>query len=157
LNGYQEFYDFMEEYTCFFQDAADLEEEKLAALLSDDLHRIERALMEHQRVTKQIEQYELRRAQLQERLGIGGKTFREIIDLTDGAERQDLKFLFSAFEAAIQCIKHANARSLDIARLNLRILDEISPVGITDPQLYDQHGVSADTMGKSVNLLHKQV
>lgn len=157
MDWYQEFYDFMEEYTCFFQDAADLEEEKLAALLSDDLHRIERALMEHQRVTKQIEQYELRRAEMQERLGLGGKTFREIIDLTEGEDRQDLKFLFSAFEAAVQCIKHSNSRSLDIARLNLRILDEISPVGVTDPQLYDHHGVSADPTGKNVNLLHKQV
>lgn len=147
----------MEEYTCFFQDAAEQEEEKLRALLSDDLRRIERALMEHQRLTKQIEQYERRREELQERLGLGGQTFTRIIEMTEGEERQELKFLFSAFEAAIHCIKHANSRSLDIARLNLRILDEISPAGITDAHLYDQKGVSADTTGKNVNMLHKQV
>lgn len=146
----------MKDYTCFFQAAAEQEEEKLRALLSDDLHRIERALTEHQRITKQVEQYEQQRMALQERIGLGGKSFRDIIAMADSENRQDLKLLFRAFDAAIRNIKHSNSRSLEIARLNLQILEEISPAGITDAHLYNQKGASPDYTGKSVNLLHKQ-
>lgn len=144
----------MQEYTCFFESAAAMEEEKRKALLSDNLHRIERALTEHQRIAKEIEQYEKRRMELQERLGIGGKTFREIISLEQGDHRQQLKQLFAVFSAAIQNIKHSNARSLDIARLNLKILEEMHPVGVTDAHCYDHNGTSVEFSGRSASVLN---
>lgn len=155
MNGYQEFYDFMQEYTTFFQNAAATEEEKLRALLSDDLHRIERALTVHQRLIKQVEQYEKQRAALQERLGLQGKTFKEIISMEDVSHQQELKSLFSSFDAAIRNIKHSNSRSLDIARLNLQILEELQPAGVTDSHCYTQSG-TVEHNSKSSGMLHKQ-
>lgn len=42
MENYEEFYNFMLEYTEFFEETAVKEREKMSALLSDDLKRIEK-------------------------------------------------------------------------------------------------------------------
>ena len=44
MENYEEFYNFMLEYTEFFEETAVKEREKMSALLSDDLKRIEKCL-----------------------------------------------------------------------------------------------------------------
>ena len=82
MENYEEFYNFMLEYTEFFEETAVKEREKMSALLSDDLKRIEKCLNEHQSTIKKAERFEQDRQKLLDKIGFSGKSFRQIIDIS---------------------------------------------------------------------------
>lgn len=125
MEKYYEFYNFMDEYTTFFEGVASKEEDKMKALLSNDLENLELVLSEHQSMTMRVEQYEKRRSELQERLGFGNASFCEIIDMFSNEQREELKALYTRFEVAVHNTKHYNGRALEVALMNLRIMDSM--------------------------------
>lgn len=156
MENFNEFYDFMTEYTVFLEETAEKEKEKLSALLSDDLKRIEHCLNEHQFTIKKTERFEQQREELQNKLGIGGLTFKEIINRCADADEKDLLGkLYTRFITAVDNVKHANKTSLQVAQMNLKIFEEIMPSGVTDAKCYDVKGVSSGR--KNMGLLNKKI
>ena len=156
MENFDEFYDFMSSYTEFLEETAEKEKEKLSALLSDDLKRIEHCLNEHQSTIKKTEKFENDREELQKRLGLGNMTFREIIASTDDAEENEmLQKLYNRFVVAVDNVKHANKTSLQVAQTNLKILEEIMPSGVTDARCYNTKGVS--TGRKNIGILNTKI
>lgn len=98
LENYEEFYNFMLEYTEFFEETAVKEREKMSALLSDDLKRIEKCLNEHQSTIKKAERFEQDRQKLLDKIGFSGKSFRQIIAMAEGEEREQLKNYMNALK-----------------------------------------------------------
>lgn len=146
----------MIEYTEFLEETAEKEKEKLSALLSDDLKRIEHCLNEHQFTIKKTERFEQEREELQKKLGIGGLTFKEIMGrCIDAEEKELLGKLYTRFVTAVDNVKHANKTSLQIAQMNLKIFEEIMPSGVTDAKCYDVKGVSSGR--KNMGLLNKKI
>ncbi len=155
LENFEEFYEFMLEYTSFFEETVKKEREKMSALLSDDLSRIEKCLNEHQSTLKKTEYYEVEREKLQARLGLGGKSFRQIIAMTQGLENEQLTKLFNRFRVAVDSVSHSNKTSLQIAETNMKIIESNLPSGVTDAKCYDNNGVSS--MRKNMGLLNKKI
>ncbi|MGN1482006.1 flagellar export chaperone FlgN [Porcipelethomonas sp.] len=156
MENFNEFYDFMNSYTVFLEETAEKEKEKLSALLSDDLKRIEHCLNEHQSTIKRTEKFEQEREELQNRLGIGGLTFKEIIAAhEDPEEKSMLEKLYTRFKVAVDNVKHANKTSLQVAQMNLKILEEIMPSGVTDAKCYDTKGVSSSR--KNIGILNTKI
>ena len=93
MENYEEFYNFMLEYTEFFEETAVKEREKMSALLSDDLKRIEKCLNEHQSTIKKAERFEQDRQKLLDKIGFSGKSFRQIIAMAEGEERTTEKII----------------------------------------------------------------
>lgn len=155
LENYEEFYNFMLEYTEFFEDTAAKEREKMSALLSDDLKRIEKCLNEHQSTIKKTEHYEYERQKLLEKLGLSNKSFRQIIDMAEGDEREHLKKIYERFKIAVDNVSHSNKTALQIAETNMKIIENISPSGVTDPKCYDNNGISLKQ--KNIGLLNKKI
>lgn len=114
------FYGFLNEYAAFFEEMVNLENEKLGALLSNNLAAIERSISVHQATEKRLENLERRRAELQTAAGFGGKTFYEIIGLSPAEKKQELQLLFNRVEQAISQIKYLNGKSMAVARDNLQ-------------------------------------
>lgn len=98
MENYEEFYNFMLEYTEFFEETAVKEREKMSALLSDDLKRIEKCLNEHQSTIKKAERFEQDRQKLLDKIGFSGKSFRQIIAMAEGEEREQLKNYMNALK-----------------------------------------------------------
>lgn len=156
MENFNEFYDFMTEYTEFLEETAEKEKEKLSALLSDDLKRIEHCLNEHQFTIKKTERFEQEREELQKKLGLGGMTFREIAaNCIDAEEKELLGKLYIRFKTAVENVKHANKTALQVAEMNLKIIEKAMPSGVTDAKCYDTKGVSSGR--KNMGILNTKI
>lgn len=156
MENFEEFYDFMTEYTDFLEETAEKEKDKLSALLSDDLKRIEHCLNEHQSTIKRTELFEKDREKLQKRLGIGGKTLREIIEMcNDPDEKELLSKLYLRFKVAIDNVKHANKTALQVAQMNLQIIEDVMPQGVNDPKVYNAKGIPS--IKKNMGILNTKI
>ena len=156
MENFEQFYDFMTEYTDFLEETAEKEKDKLSALLSDDLKRIEHCLSEHQSTIKRTELFEKDREKLQKKLGIQGLTLREIIDICDDPDEKDLLRKLSArFKTAIDNVKHANKTSLQIAQMNLQIIEDVMPKNVNDPKVYNAKGIPS--IRKNIGILDTKI
>lgn len=115
----QELFSFLEEYADFLAYMVHDEEEKLAALLSNSLPRIEKAIATAQANAKQMENYELRRIRLQEQAGYGGASFAEIVEYAPEEEQQSLAALLQRIQNTVETIKYHNTKSMNVARTNM--------------------------------------
>lgn len=120
---YTELIDFYEEYAAFLAQILRDEKEKLQALLSNSLPRIEHAISEAQANTKQMENMELRREVLQEAAGFGGRTFREIIESVPEDEKAAFQALFERIQNDVEQIKFHNEKSMSVARANVKAVN----------------------------------
>lgn len=152
---FEEYYDFMLEYTEFFEEIAGKEKEKLSALLSDNLKRIEACLNEHQSIVKRTEQYEKERMALQRQLGLDNKTFKEIIDDCTGEEKEQLLTLHHRLKIAVDSVKYSNKTSLQVAETNLKIMENITKGAVTDAKCYNTKGVAPPS--RNIGILNKKI
>ena len=117
MAGRTEFRTLMEEYIAFLEESVEREKEKYAALVSYDPKRTDKVVAEQQAANMRLAQLEERREEAQRQAGWEGLTFRQILERTDGAEKDTLTGLFERFENAVNEI-----RSLSFANDGLRIL-----------------------------------
>lgn len=112
----QEFKNFMEDYTGFLAEMARNEREKLEALNSWNLERIEHSIAASQANAKKLENYEAKRISLQEEIGCADLTFKDIINQSEPADQGRLRQLFERFEKSIKEIRFNNDKSMAVAR-----------------------------------------
>ena len=155
MKNYDEFYDFMEQYTEFYNEVLEVEREKADALLSNDLTLINEVLAEYQVWVKRTEQYEHRRQEMFKELGLEGKSFRAIIESETGDCREELEDLFYRFREAVVKTKEYNNKSLEIVRENVKTLGNIN-YDEGDPACYDKRGTVPERQFSSMNLLDKK-
>ena len=122
MAGRNEFRTLMEEYIAFLEESVEREKEKYAALVSYDPKRTDKMVAEQQAANMRLVQLEERREEAQRQAGWEGLTFRQILERTDGAEKDTLTGLFERFENAVNEIRFYNSRSLSFANDGLRIL-----------------------------------
>lgn len=115
----QELFSFLEEYADFLAHMVKDEEEKLAALLSNSLPRIEAAISTAQANAKRMENCELSRMRLQEQAGYGAMSFSEIIENAPDEERLSLEALLRRIQGYVDDIKFHNTKSMRVARTNI--------------------------------------
>ena len=91
-------------------------------MVSYDPKRTDKVVAEQQAANMRLAQLEERREEAQRQAGWEGLTFRQILERTDGAEKDTLTGLFERFENAVNEIRFYNSRSLSFANDGLRIL-----------------------------------
>lgn len=112
----QELIEFMEVYTCFFEQVESKQEEKLEALLSGDLKKVEGAIVMQQALDKQITNMEQQRIETFMRLGIPEKTFRELVEENQGENKKALGNLFERLDRSIGNIRFLNKKAIKLAQ-----------------------------------------
>lgn len=116
-----EFYALLEQYIQALKDMLDGEQQKLEALYANDLKSIEKALSISQANSMNLENVEKKRIYLQQKAGLAGLSFSEIID---NAKPEDKNMLMRYFEVArrlLEQIRYLNSRSMNISASNLRL------------------------------------
>lgn len=119
----QELIDFFEEYAEFLTQMSGDENEKLEALLSGELPRIEHAISMAQANAKKLENLEVRRQTLQRRAGCDGMTFSQIISQSTPEDEPMLQSLFERIQSCVEEIKFRNGKSMGVARANMHQAD----------------------------------
>lgn len=149
----EEFVSFMVDYTAFLGRMRSDETEKLSALNSRDIQRIEHSLSVCQANAKQLENYEARRGALQAAAGYGELTFRELIGKAPAEDQDHLWSLFSRFEHNVAEIRFLNDRSMSVARDNMVAVNpESAPQG---PPKNPYEKIKEDQNRKSMMLEQK--
>ena len=118
-----ELFVFFEKYASALYGMARDEKEKLGALLSNSLPRIEHAISTAQANTKLIENYENRRIALQESLGCPEMTFAQLIEEVPDTHRLSLSSLFRRIQASVDEINFTNEKSMEVAHTNITRLN----------------------------------
>ena len=155
MKNYDEFYDFMEQYTDFYAEVSENEKTKMDALASENLELINKVLADYQVFVSKAENYEKRREELFKKIGLDGKTFREIIDMETGDRREELEDLFFDFRDAVIAARDYNSRSLDIVKKNLKEMG-MQDYDINDPVCYDKSGNVSEKFHTMQNILDRQ-
>ena len=155
MKNYDEFYDFMEQYTDFYAEVSENEKIKMDALASEDLELINKVLADYQVFVSKAENYEKRREELFKKIGLDGKTFREIVDMETGDRREELEDLFFDFRDAVIAARDYNSRSLDIVKKNLKEMG-MQDYDINDPACYDKSGNVSEKFHTMQNILDRQ-
>ena len=124
---YQAFFEFMSEYTVFFEAVVVQEKTERAALLANDIGQVEQSLARQQAVIKQIENMEHRRVDIQEESGLAELTFREILSRMVIEEREVFSPLIERMEKAVTEVKYLNGKSREIAQVNLNAIARLYP------------------------------
>ena len=155
MKNYDEFYDFMEQYTDFYAEVSENEKTKMDALASEDLELINKVLADYQVFVSKAENYEKRREELFKKIGLDGKTFREIVDSESGDRREELEDLFGDFRDAVIAARDYNSRSLDIVKKNLKEMG-MQDYDINDPACYDKSGNVSEKFHTMQNILDRQ-
>lgn len=122
LEQFEELIGFLQGYADFFEDIVKVEKDKLSALFSYELKRMEKSMAEQQAVEKQLQNMEKKREEMQEHAQVGGKTFREIAEIATGQEKEKLRELFERIQQAMDEIKLYNGKSLEFVRSNLKTI-----------------------------------
>lgn len=110
---------FIEQYAAFLNSMANNEKEKLAALVSNNLERIERAILTAQADAKQLENLEKKRMALLSENGCGGFTLAQLCEATPIALRARMSELCQSVREGIDEIKFNNTKSMGVARSNI--------------------------------------
>lgn len=118
-----ELFVFFEKYASALHGMARDEKEKLSALLSNSLPRIEHAISTAQANTKLIENYENRRITLQASLGCPDMTFSQLIEEIPETHRLSLSSLFRQIQSSVDEIKFTNEKSMEVAHTNITRLN----------------------------------
>ena len=155
MNNYEEFYEFMEQYTDFYNEVCDNEKVKLDALASDDLNLINKVLSDYQIYVTKAEIYEKRRNELFKKIGLDGKSFREIVDMETGERREELEDLFYDFRDAVMSARDYNSQSLDLVKKNLKETG-MQDYDINDPACYDKSGTISERGYSQMSILDRQ-
>lgn len=114
---------FLQEYNAFLAEMSKSEQEKLQALLSNSLPRIEHALSEMQANAKRMENMEAKRLNLQKKAGLGDLSFSQIIEALPEELRAETAALMHNFERHISDIRFHNEKSMSIAHDRVMIID----------------------------------
>lgn len=124
-----DFIEFMEQYADFISYMESEEQNKLDALLSYNIKKIEQSIASQQAVGKRLEALEKRRMSLQEEAGLGELTFKEILEKVEGGDREKLSELFARFTKSIDHVKYLNSKSIELVKMNLK---EINSSGLIE-------------------------
>lgn len=143
MADYNKIYEFMTEYAGFLRETEKKEQEKLGALLSNDVKHIEKIMNEYQFIITKIESYEQKRTALFESENLGNMTLREAVAQFSGEENKNLRIIHAEINSLVENIKQFNKKSLEIANLNLNIMAELNLQGnnVSDAECYDRNGI----------------
>lgn len=125
-----ELFAFFEKYASALRSMARDEKEKLDALLSNSLPRIEHAISTAQANTKLIENLESKRIALLESLGCAQMTFPQLLEEIPESHKLPLSSLFRQIQASVDQIKFINDKSMTVAHTNITRLNPDALVSI---------------------------
>jgi len=119
---YQKLIHFFDEYTNFYESMVNEENNKFKILLTNDLKSIEENILVQQVNAKRMENMENRRIALFESMQLGQYSFRQIIEKIE-EDKTSLLAYYKRIDHAIQQIKYMNQKSMELIRLNLKMVE----------------------------------
>lgn len=142
---------FLTEYTELFEQMEQKQVEKLGLLVTKELEKVEESIMMQQAMDKQLENMERRRQELFTRLGLDGKTLKEVARLGSESEERKLTDLYRRLDGAIANIQYYNEKAESLAKI------ELEKMGLDSRMAGNPTGIYGRNVGSKGQRLEKKV
>ena len=152
MAAFDEYYGFMEKFIAFYKEAQKAELEKLEALMSCELPRIQEAMKNYQSLIAKAQAFEDERIELCKGLGFENMAFSEVLRHFDEEQGKKLSEQKERLSSLIKTIKYLNKRSMDFVNVQLGEIEKEASVA----SIYNTKGLADSHLANS-NLLNKQI
>lgn len=115
------FYDFLDEYTEFFDRMEQFEQQKLRTILSGGVDELDHVLAVSQANAKQLDNLERRRISLQQEAGFGSLSMGQLAEQAQAERAAKLKSQMNKLSRSLSNIRFYNSKSMEMAEFNLRM------------------------------------
>ena len=149
MSKFERYYNFMDSYTEFYREVQNVEYEKLDALLSNDLTRIQKTMQNYETYIKKAQQFENDRIELCKELGFENMAYSEVLRHFQGMEKLKLSRQKNSLEAILKTVQYLNKKSLEYADMQMSFAEG-------DAATYNAKGKADSRLGSS-GILNKQV
>lgn len=156
MSKFSMYYDFMDKYEEFYKTVKQAEEEKLQAIMLNNLTKMESSLSAYERIVKQAQQYEEKRLELCKSMGIDGTSFNSVVSHFEGEEKRKLILQKVRLEMLVETVNYLNKKSLEISDIQLRYSEELAKKLPEATNCYNSKGETEPAL-KGSNLLNKQI
>lgn len=109
-------YEFLLKYALKLEEVQKAQDVKLATLVAGSYKQLEKSISEQQAAVMAIESLEKKRISLQQEIGFGSMTFRQILEVCDSAYKEQLQEVFERISSAVMSIRFANQKAMDYAK-----------------------------------------
>lgn len=116
-------YDFLKEGTQLYSNLLDLEYEKYDAVIKADIKTLDDIVAKEQAYYMKMRGNEQKREKLLEKMGLGGKTLREIIDMSQSEEKAMLNDAYNELNELLKEVKKINGMCRTLIEVRLRRVD----------------------------------
>ncbi|MEG2053322.1 MAG: hypothetical protein RR052_00125 [Oscillospiraceae bacterium] len=120
MENVEKFCNFLREYTDFIETVALQEKDRLDALLSGEIEKIEQTIAQEQVVEKKLQLFETQRIELQKENNASALTFSQIINTFEEPLKGNMQKVLLRMQAAADNAKFYNTKSLEYAKMNLQ-------------------------------------
>lgn len=127
MNITGEFVDFMESYAAFFEEMTVSEQDKLEAMLSNDIKMLEHSVSAQQASAKRLENIEKKRIDMQEKANCTGMSLGQIIEAAPPEYTARLGEVSQRINRAVEEIKFYNDKSMGVVKMNLQAINTALP------------------------------
>lgn len=112
-------YDFLNDYTKFWEEVLVEEKEKLKNISSGNVELVEKSINDQQAVIMKINNMEDKRIKLLEEVNLKDKTFKEVVMQASEEYKPQLLKNLETFEKTFEDIKYYNDKCKEIAKSHL--------------------------------------
>lgn len=113
----------LNEYLSFYKEFLSFEQNKLEAVEQNRLELLDGLVRQEEVYLLKSKGMEQNRISYQEENGLGGKTLREIIDLTTDSNKEELQNLFTELNGVVNEIQHTNEKCSIAIKTRLSAID----------------------------------
>lgn len=122
MSDLSNFTDIIKEFIDFFDELIAIEQEKLDAATRNQVSFVEDCMHKEQAAILRLRGLEQKREKEQERLGMGGYTFRQILEHASEDDVNTLNPLFNQLSDQVRMMQSLSESAKDIIEVNLHMI-----------------------------------
>lgn len=115
---------FMEKYCDCYEELNALEQEKLNIVVHNQLHLLEDIVKREEVAVLQARGLEVKRQEMQQKIGAAGKTMQEIIDSLQGVQQQALRNVQTRLNGQVKRLQGSNQACAQVINGHLKEIDK---------------------------------
>mgnify|MGYP000909579613 CR=1 FL=1 len=125
MNNLSDFYNIVEELTDLLKTLKVIEENKLSAILEKNLIKLDACMKDEQVQVMKLRGLEKNRERIQDALGYGNLTFKQIIETAQGNEQKEAQKLFNSLQKATNDFNIINNSVKTALEVNLHSINSV--------------------------------
>lgn len=144
MSDFSNFTNIIKEFIEFFDELIAIEQEKLDAATKNQVSFVEECMHKEQAAILRLRGLEQKREKEQERLGMSGFTFRQILERASEEDANILNPLFNQLSGQVRMMQSLSDNAKDIIEVNLHMIQSSLARKTPGGETYSASGTKKD-------------